>query len=256
MCIKNFSRKRNEKNFKMSHPDMILELNIKPKLKYPGKCPMTMRKNWRKYMAMVSQGKAVTLQDEKSDVSLKVPDGVHAVLQGCVHTDHSRFVHAIPREECIVSPMVEFHLLSSLVPEETEPKHQYTIRIPHCVPEEAHWKYIKVRSGDIHGDSEFTEIKRFDGKKIQGTCYQIDKRFITITTTHFTDFTCTLCENSCCPNLAMLFLFGSIKHNVQRKTQLEIQPFLCSFLYIITDYREVCQETHTHTHTHKFPLHY
>ena len=224
----------------MSHLDIVLKLKIKPKLKYPGRCPMTMRKNWRRYMATVSQGKTVTLRAEKSDVSLRVPEGVYAVLQGCVHTDHSRFVHAIPREECIIAPMVEFHAFPSLVPEEFKPKQLYTIKIPHCVRDRRDWKYIRVRSGDIHGDNVFTDIEKYDGKKCSGdSFYVIDKHFITITTTHFTDFTCTQCKNSCCPNLAMLFLFGSIKHSAQRKSLLEVQPFLCSFLYGIKDYKEV-----------------
>ena len=204
-----------------------------------GKCPVTMRKNWRRYMVTISQGKALTLQAEKSDVSLHVPDGIHAVLKGCVHTDHSRFIKAIPPDECIVAPMVEFHdhpIPMAPIHQPTKP--QYIVRIPHCVPDESDWEYIWVRSGDIHGDNIFTDIEKYKEKGNQETYYKIDEEFITIYTTHFTNY-CVSCKRSFCSNLASCLLFGSVRVNYKAETLAMVQPFFCSLLYNIQDYREV-----------------
>ena len=193
-------------------------------------------------MALVSQGKAKTLQAPKSDVSLNVPDGVHAVLKGCVHTNHLRFKKAIPENECIISPMVEFHE-HPLGNKENQSKPQYIIRIPHCIPDKTHWKYIKVRYGDISSDNPFTYIpkkKPWNKWRIGPVFYEIDQYFITIHTTHFTDFICSVCQNLCCLHAVMLFLFGSIRTPAPSRSVVEIHPFLCSFLYNIKDYRHVC----------------
>ena len=68
------------------------------------------------------------------------------------------------------------------------------------------------------------------------TYHEIDERFITIHTNHFTDFTRTLCKYSYCPNVAMIFLFGSLD-TAEGQTDAKVQPFLCSFLYVIEDFK-------------------
>ena len=212
------------------------------------KFPIMMVKDWRQFMATVSQGRSQTLKPQDSDVSLTIPRGVLGVLKGCVHTDHSRFVRAIPANECIISPMVEFHHCA-LREEDEEMKHHYVIKIPHCIPDKSMWKHIRVRRGNIYENQPFTEITNVscdesesedeeDETKNWEDCYEIDEKFITVHTSHFTDFTCTMCNASFCANLAMVFLFGSLRSSEERSL-VKIQPFLCSFLYVIEDYKSV-----------------
>ena len=199
-----------------------------------------MRKNWRRFMVTVSQGKALTLQAEKSNISLHVSDGIHAVLQGCVHTDHSRFIKAIPPDECIVAPMVEFHDNPIPVAPTHQPiRPQYIVQIPHYVPDESDWEYIQVRSGDIHADNIFTDIEKYKENGDQEIYYKMDKEFITILTTHFTNYTCTAYKKSFCSSLASCLVFGSIEPYSEEENLAEVQPFFCSFLYNIQDYLEV-----------------
>ena len=199
--------------------------------------PISMTKKWRQLVATVSQGKSQTLKPPDSGVSLTIPEGIHAVLKGCVHTDHSRFVKAIPADECIISPMVEFHR-HSLNDEDEERKLSYTIRIPHCIRQRSKWRHIKVRKGDIYKDEDFVEIKERSQAGKTDTSYEIDEHFIIIHTTHFTDFTCTMCNGTFCSDLAMVFLFGSLCP-LEDITVVKVQPFLCSFLYVIEDYQKV-----------------
>ena len=220
--------------------------NLKPY----GKCPITMHRNWRRCIATTCLGEATTLQAPKSKVSLYTPEGISAVLIGCVYTDYLRFMKAIPREECIIAPLVEFHNLPlSTSKDQPNPRNepQYIIRIPHCIPNESDWEYIQVRSGDIHGDNIFTDIEKYKENGDQETYYKMDEEFIIIYTTHFTNFTCTTCKNFCCSNLAKVFLFGSIDTterygNIDERydeTLVKIQSFLCSCLYNIQDFRDV-----------------
>ena len=220
--------------------DVCRKYKLSATFKPYGKCPVTMRKNWRRYIVTVSQGKALTLQAEKSDVSLHVPDGIHAVLKGCVHTDHSRFVKAILPDECIVAPMVEFHdhpIPTAPIHQTTKP--QYIVRIPHCVPDESDWQYIRLRSGDIHGDNIFTDIEKYKENGDQEIYYKMDKEFITILTTHFTNYTCTACKKSFCSSLASCLVFGSIEPYSEEENLAVVQPFFCSLLYNVQDYKEV-----------------
>ena len=210
--------------------------------KQRGEFPMQMRKDWRQFVATVSQGKSQTLKPPHSDVSLHFPDGVYAVLQGSVHTDHSRFTNAIPKGECIVAPMVEFHECHSNE-ECKRRKHQFIIKIPHCVPDKSKWRYIRVRRGDIYLDEAFADILKGNKDGPHETYYKIDECFITIHTTHFTDYTCTLCNYLYCSNLAMIFLFGSLSTSGE-STDVKVQPFLCSFLYVIEDFKQVHHYLH------------
>ena len=192
----------------------------------------TVHKNWREFFVTVSQGQGHTIKAPNSGVSFQIPDGVHAVFSARVHTDHSRFMSVVPDNECIAGPMVEIH--HHLLKESHE-EHRYIIKIPHCAPDKSYWHYIRVRSGDIYGDNVFSDIEPFDRIKRQDRWYEIDQHYITIHTTHFTNFICNLCKNVCCPNLATVFLFGSVTPS-EEKTIVKLQPFVCSFLYVIEDY--------------------
>ena len=199
-----------------------------------------MYKNKRKYNATVTRGEARILQGDGSDVSLAIPEGAPGVYKTRVHTDQSRFKGLIPDDECLVGPLVEVvqRDLKSIKLQVEEMNSPYILKIPHCVAQCENWRFIKVRKGSIYKQKPFTEISSQDTSD-GGTFFTIDSHFITIFTYHFCLFTCTMCKQSC-PAAATVFLGGSITTEEEEKTtDVEIKPFLCSFLYQIKDFKKV-----------------
>ena len=197
-----------------------------------------MFKNQRQWVATVTQGKGRTLQGDGSDVSLTIPAGVHGVYMTRVHTEHSRFINVIPDDECLVGPLVEVahHAPSDEVKEIADP---YVLKIPHCIRDQKNWRFIKVRSGSIYKQQPFRELPSYDGCKGE-SYFKIDRHFITVYTYHFCHFTCTMCKKSC-PAAARVFLGGSLSSSSSdNRTDVEIKAFLCSFLYLIPDFKKVC----------------
>ena len=193
-----------------------------------------MRRNSRQYVATVCHGNAQTLKAPESDVSVCIPDGVYTVLQGCSHTDHTSFADVIPDDEYLIAPVPEFcaHTLQN---QEDKANLHFIVRIPHCTYDKSCWDYIKVRYGDLYGDTTFTEIQKYQEDGKQEVYYDIDERFITIHTTHFTDFTCSIRRNPDWPNLVLVFLFGSVTKS-EGESYVTLRLFLCSLLHLIRDY--------------------
>ncbi len=79
----------------------------------------------------VLQGAAMTVKEPYSDVILHVPSGVHGILYGMIHTDHSQFADLVPDEDCIVGPTYECHI--QYKPGYGPPKEPFLLQIPHIV---------------------------------------------------------------------------------------------------------------------------
>ena len=198
-----------------------------------------MRKNWREYISTVCRGEGRSLCSDNSDVSLKIPEGLNSVFSLRVHTDHARFRELVPHEECIIGPMVEVEKTDLKEDEVTEIG--YTVKIPHCIGDKRYWSRIKVRCGDMTRPISFGEIPSQESATGY-TYYTIDKHFITIRTRHFCLFICTICnqEVRLCQTNGVLFLVGSLTTLEEEiRSEVVIEPFLCSRLYDITDYEEV-----------------
>lgn len=58
----------------------------------------------------VLKGKPCVVQAENSDVKLHVRKGVKGILLGNIHTDIARFSHLIPRNDCVLGPVCEYHI--------------------------------------------------------------------------------------------------------------------------------------------------
>ena len=197
----------------------LLELG-KGKYKYSQyrQCPMTMQKNWRRYIGTVSRGEARRLQGEDSDVSLDIPPGLPGVYLCRVHTDHTRFTRhgIVPESECIIGPFVEFEFkqLQNKPDDKVKksPEAFFEICIPHCLSEPELWKNIKVRHGNIFpGENgqvdEIHEISSKANEKNTDMYYEITEKFINIFTREFCHFTCTACNKKCNPK-TLILLFG------------------------------------------------
>ena len=206
------------------------------KSQWIGSCPITMMKQRRLYNATVTHGEARTLQGDGSDVSLTIPTGSQGVYMTRVHTDHTRFPWVIPNEECIVGPLVEVEHIRT---QETDIVHK--LKIPHCVRNKKLWKYIKVRKGNPNNGTEFTEIEQRFQPRGDGDYYAIDEKYITIYTSHFTLFTCTSCKKNSCNATVMAFLVGQLRNLTKHRiTKVKVKAFLCSELYRIADFKNVC----------------
>ena len=139
--------------------------------------------------------------------------------------------------ECFVGPMVEFHESTTNEHSQKE-KCQYINKIPHCIEDEGLWDKIRVRSGNRYRENNFSDVERFDNRRQQETYFEIEKDFIIIYTTHFTNYICSLCDYLYCSDLAQVFLFGSLTP-ARQLTLVEVKPFLCSRLYVIKDFKAV-----------------
>ena len=197
---------------------------------------MLMEKNYRTYIGTVCRREVGTLQGPDSDVILHIPESVNGVIIGCVHTSPSEFVGAIPEEECIIAPMTEYHYYPFSEKEKLK-NHNFIINIPHCLPEKSKQEFLKVRYSDANTGEKFIEVARYHKNIKQDMFYMVDKNFINIHTPHFTKF-CPSCGQQYCCETAMVFLFGNIQPSNLLST-VTFQPFLCSFLYNIEDYRRV-----------------
>ena len=199
--------------------------------------PIWIWKNRRDYMATVTQGEGITLQAPDSDISLTVPRGVRSTIMGHIHTNYTCFRDVIPRDECIISPMVEFHSQELGVDEGVGP-YQYKIRIPHCF-NRGQLSAIRVRCGDIYRPASFKQIENKEQAEGSSAWFEVDERFVTIYTDHFSRFTCTSC-NRCCHASIMSFLYGYLVPRPRdMRTILQIKFFLCSSLYSLKDFQAV-----------------
>ena len=177
------------------------------------------------------------LQGVGSDVSLTIPPGTQGVYMTGVHTDHTMFPSVIPKEECIVGPLVEVEHLGTI---KKTSKTMYKLQIAHCVQNQDLWEFIRVRRGDPNKGIEFTELTQREKHVGASDYYVIDENYITIFTSHFTLFTCTNCKNSCNATV-MAFLVGELEHLLEYGvTKVKVKAFLCSDLFTIADFKNVC----------------
>ncbi len=196
---------------------------------------MTLRKGRTDYIATASHGQGDVLQGPDSDVRLIIPKGINCTVIGHVHTITQDILEHIPDGECLIAPIPEF----SCILEETEKigtGSMFEIKIRHCVAND--WEKIIVRSGDFRKGISFTQmVKREVFSQEQGNHYTVDEEFITIYTSHFCQFLCTLCGFRCKEIQALLFgaLFTDETDSLVHKSAL----YLCGPLYSIRDFRKV-----------------
>ena len=186
-------------------------------------------KGFKRITGMRVRGESAVLQAPKSAVKLYIPDGLDAYVSGTVHTDPTPFLHAIPLSECLISPIVKYHLVS----DDKSGNIWFKIKVPHCLGKWSDLKSIKVRHGDIHKSVPFTELP-------SSTChYEVDLNYIKIHTQGFSQFICTSCKKTCQAE-ARAFVFGSISPLVEtRPITAALRLYLTSALFKIQDYNQV-----------------
>ena len=206
---------------------------------YEEKCPMIMHQNLKKFIATVSWGESKILKAPDSDVSLQIPKGSKGLFTLAVETDLSRLKGEIPKDDCIISPLVEVRHRKLTTEFESKEAPLHILKIPHNLQSTEHFKDVKVWRGDIlKKNTPFKQLQlRSEG--YENDSYEIDEKFITIFTRTFSMFVCTNCNNSCQATV-MLFLLGYLECRPEANDSLtQVKSFLCSDLYRIKDFREV-----------------
>ena len=189
-----------------------------------------------KYVYRRADGRATILKDVKSEVQLHVPDDVCGLIVGHAHTSFRPFLDYVPRKECFVSPIPEYHFIPDEGKDEG-PAPWFTIQIPHRIKSKI-LKSIRVRHGDIHKNVPFKLVpKQLTVPKGLDVWYKVTNKNVILYTTHFSQFVCTTCEKSCKGQVKTM-VFGSLfPYNNDHVTTVSIH--MGSTLYDIADFRKV-----------------
>ncbi len=195
-------------------------------------------KGHRDYIATLSNGEAEILQGEDSDVKLTIPGGLEGPVIGHVHTHTQAILEQIPEEECLIAPVPEYH--SDNICKGSQ-GNLFKIVIRHCAGQE--FRKIIVRCGDFHNNVPFTPVpKKTKFTPNEGNHFTVDSEYISIYTSHFCQFVCTLCGIVCTGEVQVLLYGSSFLINQDTLVHLSML-YLCGPLYSIKDFRKV-RKTH------------
>ena len=167
-------------------------------------------------------------------INLITPNGVYGAILGKIHEDSSNFRHLFPSRECLLSPVIEFCLVSVF---ELVKESWFSITVPL-----ENLEYIK---GDLkvrHISKDFKTITNAklleEGQEPSRTVDTVYYRFaphgLEIFTHRFSQFIIT--SESCC-RFCELLAFASPE--VDENNQITAKLYLCSFYNEKTDYKEV-----------------
>ena len=106
------------------------------------------------------KGEPCVVQAQNSQVKLQIPEGVHGAILANIHTNHARFVRHVPENNCLVSPICEYHLQQPYQENSLSEKYgfpippplpeltKYRIEIPHIIKDVDKVRpHIRVRHG-------------------------------------------------------------------------------------------------------------
>ena len=201
---------------------------------------VTFRKSEKYYSASKISGKAVKLVTKDSEICLDVAEGINAVIAQYIYTSFKPASIVIPSNECIISPVVRFHVQEDEKNNwSASPEFKFKVTIPHCLTGELELSSLKVRCGNI------LESKRSLRKVPKGSqdgtgipYYTADDKYITLYTNHFCDIVCTSVKKVCNSSLRIL-PFGSLEQDHGGQTYAKVKVFLCNLLFNLTEYRLV-----------------
>ena len=175
----------------------------------------------------------MTIQALHSDVILHVPDGVYGIILGNIHTDHWRFRHLVPEEDCIIGPMCQFLLKGSVVADGI----RFMIQVPHIV-KNIHELGEKVKV--IHRDNGVASKAKFitprqDPSEVY---YSLNQRYVEISTPHFCKFLVTAEDAECCAGSMTLLTFAKMT-STESGPMANVVAHFCSAHYLYDGYKQV-----------------
>ena len=190
----------------------------------------------------IVKGNVSVIHTFGSDVALHTPEGLHAVVLGNIHVNHAPFQHLVPANECIVGPICEYSIHALIDSPTLLPDAKYKLQIPHIIRDiEAVKHRIRVRHGNVHSDVNNLKL---EPEPLQShnaeVWYEVDKRFITIYTSHFSGYIVTVEGINCCGGSANLLLFGSLMSIPDEEPLVTLKVYMSSAHSAqIKDYRTV-----------------
>ncbi len=162
-----------------------------------------------------------------------------------VKTEFSGVVDLIPDNECINSPLVEvvFRAFGESAIG-SQPAKCCTLNIPVCKTKESLSQNIQVRHFDskLHSESEcFTRVHHSESQQ-QNKVFSMEKHLVQVHTRNFSQFVCTICNESCdetiCSEFLRAFVYAKL-NCLESKTNVDIKAFLCSYLLQLEAFEKV-----------------
>ena len=181
----------------------------------------------------VAHGPGPVITDPGSSVKLEITNNVKSVVIQYSHTNFELIRYSIPKKECLIAPVVQFHTvdLSEALEAQDRLAYRYKATIPHYLSGRDNCSCIKVRCGDISIPNSLKVMSERKAKEGKSPSYKVGRKTITIYCNHFCDVICTSTKKICTSKILAL-PFGRIypeSFNVQTHTKLKI--YVCSFLY-------------------------
>ena len=190
----------------------------------------------------IVKGNSAIIRAYGSDVVLRTPKDLHAVILGNIHVNHAPFQHLVPSNECIVGPICEYSVHPLINSPTRSSELMYQLQIPHIIKDIEKVRHcIRVRHGSIR--SQVQNLKLVQEPIESGNAeawYEVDKRFITIYTSHFSGYIVTLEGINCCSGSANLLLFGCLSNAPPEDPLATLKVYMSSgHSTQIRDYRTV-----------------
>ena len=144
-------------------------------------------------MIAVTKGTRVVLESPDSQTSLEVPEGVTAVVKHKINTDLKSIRKTVPPEECLVSPIVHFHI-TEIASNAAEPR--FKAKVPHIVSGDQ-LSSLKVKSGDIRSPESMQDVKKDKPEKKDEPYFEVNPNAVTLNTNSVCDIMCTSDQKMC-----------------------------------------------------------
>ena len=194
-------------------------------------------------MIAVTKGTRVVLESSYFQTSLEVPEGVTAVVKHKINTGLKSIRETVPRKECLVSPIVHFHIteLSS-----TEIKPKFKATVPHVASSDQ-LSSLKVKSGDIRSPESMQDVKKGKQEKKDEPYFEVHPNTVTLNANSVCDIMCTSDQKMCTSKiLAVPFglmeieeIANQSENDIKLLTYVKVKTFLCNHLYSYPSYRDV-----------------
>ena len=118
---------------------------------------------------------------------------------------------------------------------------RFILKIPHVVKNVEKVKnYFRVRHGNIHGPvPKMKLVTPWNSHNENGTSFDVDDKYVSISTKGFSDFVPTMREVNCCSGSANVLLYGSWIKDPQCNTLAKLKVYMASMHFQISDYQTV-----------------
>ena len=166
------------------------------------------------------KGRPCIVQGPDSETLLHVPEDVYAVLLGNIGINPHKIKHHIPRNDCLVASICEYHL-QPFIGMKTPSNTKFKLHVPHIIRKISHIKNsIRIRHGDIRGRAPLPLL--------EGNSFEIDEKYVTISVSHFSGFIVTAEGINCCSGSANMILYGSLANSSEMGPLVTVRAYLGS----------------------------